>query len=75
MRTADDGVEVDNRHDSVLIRAEVWFKNPEAIIWVWVVERLAEFVDKGALELFVPEYKREEEMYPCNVKAPYPSYV
>lgn len=75
MRTADDGIEVDDRHDSVLIWAEVRFDNPEAVIRVGVSKRLAEFVDEGALELFVPEYEREEEMHPCNFKTPYPSYV
>ena len=57
MRAADDGIEVDDRHDSVLIWAEVQFDNPEAVIRVGVSKRLAEFVDEGALELFVPEYE------------------
>ena len=46
----DNGVDVHNRHYSVPIPIVIWFKHPQAIVWVGVSEGLAIFVNEGTFK-------------------------
>jgi len=45
---ADDGVNVHNGHDPILVAVEIGLNNPYVIVRVGVVEGFAELVDKCA---------------------------
>ena len=42
----DDGINMHDRHDPVSIVIIVWFKDPQAVVWVRICETLAEFVNE-----------------------------
>lgn len=72
MHGTDDGIEVYNGHYPGPVFGEVGFKDPQAVVWVWVSEGFAELVDKRAFEHLVLQHERKEEMHPRNLQAPYP---
>ena len=57
---ADDGIDVHYRHNPVAIIAVVGFKNPQAVVWVWISETLAEFMDERAFKHLLPKRERKE---------------
>jgi len=52
---ADDGINVHDGHDPVAVVVVVRLENPQVVVWVWIGEALAEFVDERALEYLLPE--------------------
>ena len=57
MRSADDGINVDDGHDPIPVIVVVRFENPQAVVGVGISETPAEFVDERTFEHLLP--KRE----------------
>ena len=72
---ADDGIKVYDGHDPGPVWSEVRFENLQAIVRVGVGEGLAEFMDERTFKHLIPEREQKEEMYPCDLQAPYPCHI
>ena len=60
MPGTDDGIDMHNGHDPVPIVIIVWFKDPQAVVWVGICETLAEFVNECTFERLLPERERKK---------------
>jgi hypothetical protein len=60
MCTTDNGVDVDNRHDPIVVAVEIGLNYPHSIVGVRVVKGFVEFVDERARKELVSELEREK---------------
>jgi hypothetical protein len=71
MSGADDRINVHDGHDPVPVVIVVRFEDPQSVVWVWISERLAEFMDECTFEHLLPKHEREKQVYPRDVKTSY----
>ena len=64
---ADDGVNVDDRHNLIFVAVEVGLDNPHAVVGVGVIKGLVEFVDERARKGLISDVEREEQVDPGNI--------
>ena len=63
----DDGVDVDNGHNTIAVVGEIRFDHPHAIVRVGLIEGFAELMDKCTQEGLVSNLEQEEKMDPGNI--------
>jgi hypothetical protein len=71
----DDRINVNDAHDPIPVVVKVRLDNPHAGVWVRIIKRFAEVVDKCARKNLIACPEREKEMDPCNVQASHPRGV
>ena len=64
---ADNGVDVNDRHNPVTIVVEVRLNYPHAVVGVGLVKGLAELVDERTREGLISDFKREKKVDPSDV--------
>ena len=47
VRSMDDGINMNNRHNPVMVAVEIRFNYPHAVVGIGVVEGFAKLVDEG----------------------------
>lgn len=63
----DNGVDVDDRHDPILVAVDIGLDYPHAIVGVRVFEGFAKLMDECARKVLISDVERKEEMDPGNI--------
>ena len=66
---ANNGIDVNNRHDLVIVAVKIWFNNPHFIVGVRVFVGLGEVMDECTQEEFAVDLEREKQVDSGNIQA------